>query len=240
MNRKLQVLLLGFIVGLTGCADAKDPFGVSEVPTAENYCVAAQRLVTKTNVAVELVIHSEFDAFVKSKAIIDGPNGPQIQQYNWQDSTGKLQGVSCKLKSADHLNLEFGPGSAGPDGACQDMNRAVFGLVARGVREPTYSRVTFDSLETVTNEDEPGMVGPDWLAPFTMTYVDDSGALHVATKGFIVNFTDPQYEKAPARFRGVHYCHLIAPEYLQALMEGSAEAGVTVGAEVDRSGPPPS
>ena len=29
----------------------------------------------------------------------------------------------------------------------------------------------------------------------------------------------------PGRFRGVQYCHLIAPEYLARLVTGQAEAG---------------
>jgi hypothetical protein len=189
-----------------------------------------------------LIVHDNFDAFVKSKALIDGSvegfvAGPVIQQFNWYDDAGNIQGISCKLKNADHLNIEFGEGTAGPDGLCQDMNRGVFQLVVREVRELAYNKVTFDASETVSNTDQPGMTGPDWLAPFTMTYARD-GTLHIATKGFIVDFSDPRYAKAPARFRGVHYCHLVAPEYFNRLMVGEAEAGATVGRIVEGGAPP--
>jgi len=221
--------------GLLLAACDRDPFALNDVPPVTEYCLAAQSLVTRTVVPMDLVVHDSFDSFVKSKAIIDDTSGkprPVIQQFNWTDADGNVLGISCKLKSADHLNLVFGAGSAGPDGLCQEMNQAVFKLIANRSKGPAYSRVTFNPVETVSNPAEPGMVGPDWLAPYTLTYVED-GALHIASKGFIIEFTDPQYEAAPERFRGVHYCHLIAPDYLAALMEGTALPGVTIGQEVE-------
>jgi hypothetical protein len=117
------------------------------------------------------------------------------------------------------------------------MNRGVFQQVVKGVRELAFNKVTFDAAESVSNTDEPGMTGPDWLAPFTLTYAQD-GILHVAAKGFIVEFADPRYAQAPARFRGVHYCHLIAPDYLTRLMSGKAETGAIVGRVVAGGAPP--
>jgi hypothetical protein len=138
-------------------------------------------------------------------------------------------GISCKLKNADHLVTTFGPGSAGPDGQCQDMNRAVYALVARQVREPAYPRVAFDPQETFVNEGDPGMTGPNWLAPFAMTGVDPDGALRIFTRGFVVTFEDPTYNMLPPRFRGVHYCHFIAPDHLRDLLEGRAKPGAIIG-----------
>ncbi len=224
------------LVVCAGCD--RDPYKLREMPAADDYCLTAQRIITKTDAPVVLDVHDDFMGFVKSKAIIDPERGPVIQQFNWHDADGNLLGISCKLKSADHLNLEFGAGSAGPDGLCQDMNRAVFNLIVKNVRSPVFTRVTFDAAETVQNEEEPGMTGPDWLAPFTMTYVEDD-ALHIASKGFIVEFSDPRYADAPERFRGVHYCHLIAPEYLTALLTGDGKVDAVIGRDVDRSGPPP-
>ena len=218
-------IALAAVVSVAGCASSDEP-ELSEIPAVIDYCLAAQQLVTRTDYRVEVVIHDDFNAFVKSKALIEGP---VIQQFNWLDSNGEVAGISCKLKSADHLNLEFGEGTAGPDGLCQDMNRAVFSRVVRGVSKPAFSKVVFDPNETVVNEEQPGMTGPDWLAPYVATSVDEEGTLTIRTKGFIVDFTDPQYAKAPPRFRGVHYCHFIAPDHLRALMAGSAEPGLSIG-----------
>lgn len=221
-----------------GCASGPgdDRLALRSLPATEEYCRAAQRVVTRTEVPVKLVLHREFDAFVSSKALIEGPT---IQQFNWYDPAGAPLGVSCKLKSADHLNVALGAGAAGPDGLCQDMNRAVYRLVAKDVVRPRYPTVVFDPAETVVNEKQPGMTGPDWLKPYTVTSVDEAGALHIAARGFVVNFTDPQFAKVPERFRGVHYCHFIAPEHLRALLTGAAEPGAAIGRAVDPQRPMP-
>jgi hypothetical protein len=113
------------------------------------------------------------------------------------------------------------------------MNRAVYALVAREIRRPAFPRVVFDPNEIVFNAQEPGMTGPDWLAPYPLTSVGPDGALWIATKGFIVNFNDPLYARMPVRFRGVHYCHFIAPEHLRDLLEGKARPGAVIGQKVE-------
>lgn len=196
-------------------------------------------MTARTPARLELVVHDDFDAFVKSKAIIDGPNGPQIQQYNWRNEAGNVVGVSCKLKTAEHLNSALGPDTAGGEGTCQEFNREVFRLTSQWANPLAYKTVTFDAQEIVENTETPGMTGPDWLAPYEMTYEGDDGALHVRAKGFVVEFSDPRFAAAPPRFRGVHYCHYVAPAHLQALLQGDAPATTVIGREVDRSGPPP-
>jgi len=186
----------------------------------------------------EIQQHDSFDAFVKSKAIIPDADGaiPEIQQFNWPDPQGNVVGVSCKLKSADHLNLAYGDGTAGPDGLCQDMNRSVYRALIDAAPDLRDAMVVFDDNEGVANEEQPGMTGPDWLKPYEVIYVDEGNRLHVWAKGFRVDFTDPRFARAPARFRGVHYCHFIAPDHLLAVMTGDAEPGVIIGREVDTSG----
>jgi hypothetical protein len=96
---------------------------------------------------------------------------------------------------------------------------------------PEVTSVTFDLSESLDTKAQSNMIGPIWLKPFTLTYLDDTGDLHVATKGFVVDFTDPRYQKFPASWRGTHYCHFIAPDYFAALLQGEAEAGAVVGRE---------
>ena len=233
MHRARPVSMV-LALALTACSNG-DEFALRETPSVDDYCQAAQRLVTRTAYPVRVEIHNDFDAFVKSKAIIDGPT---IQQFVWRDADGAAVGISCKLKSADHLNLVFGDGTAGPDGACQDMNRAVFDKVRYGNLRPAYKTVIFDPLETVSNEAEPGMTGPDWLAPYRPVWTDADGALHITAKGFRVDFTDPRFAAAPPRFRGIHYCHFVAPGYLAELLAGRAQPGISIGQLVDTSQPP--
>jgi hypothetical protein len=222
------LLALALLAGCAAPAPRPTP-SLASLPATDSFCLASQQLVTKTAIPMQLVVHGDFDAFVKSKALIEGPT---LQQYNWMDAGGRLLAISCKLKSADHLVVAYGPGSAGPDGDCQDMNRAVYERVVEDVRRPGFADVRFEAGETVSNETTPGMTGPDWLAPFTLTSVDADGALRIATKGFIVEFGDPRYAQLPVRFRGVHYCHFIAPAHLRDLLEGRAQPGAVIGRRI--------
>jgi len=198
----------------------------SKIPAEENYCLEAQRIVTKTAIPMELVVHDDFDSFVKSKAVIEGPT---IHQYSWRDAQGNTQGISCKMKSADHLNIVFGNGSAGPDGYCHDVNRQLYQLLLEESANVAFESVNFDLSESIDTKKQANMIGPVWLEPFTLSYVDTTGALHIATKGFVIDFTDPRYQKFPDSWRGTHYCHLIAPDYLKRLLQGEATAGAIMG-----------
>jgi hypothetical protein len=229
-NSKTLILLVALLV--TACAShPPKAFELSEIPAANSYCLEAQRIVSRTAIPMQLIVHEDFNAFVKSKAVIEGPT---IHQFNWHDPEGKIQGISCKMKSADHLNIAFGAGAAGPDGFCQDMNRQVYRLLQEQIADPIFDSVIFDLSESIDSKEQSNMIGPIWLKPFIMTYLDPAGELHIATKGFVIDFSDPRYQKFPSSWRGTHYCHLIAPEHLAGLLNGEAEAGAIVGREAER------
>jgi hypothetical protein len=225
MRRNLPLSLAALLLPAFTNAPAASQ-GLSEIPANDTYCLEAQRIVTRTDVPMQLVVHADFEAFVKSKAVIEGPT---IHQYNWLDADDNIQGISCKMKSADHLNIQFGGGSAGPDGLCHDMNYQVYKLLLQNIEQPAYDPTTFDLNEKLVSEEQSSMIGPEWLLPFTLTYLDAADGLHVATKGFVIEFSDQRFQKFPDSWRGTHYCHLIAPEYLQRLLQGTAEPGAVVG-----------
>jgi len=230
------IAVAGLSVFVAACSSSPEEFSeLRELPELEKFCMAGQRVVERTGMRFELVVHEDFNAFVKSKAILNGPNGPQIQQYNWYDETGAVTGVSCKLKNESHLNPIYGEGTAGPAGVCQDLNREVFRLASSWLTEPAFTQVSFDADETHTDDGQLIERGPDWLKPFRLTYVSDDGALHVAAKGYVQDFGDPRFQKAPEKFRGVHYCHFVAPKYLAAVLKGEQQPGATIGYEIDLS-----
>jgi hypothetical protein len=218
---------------LAACATtpSTDPYTLNKLPTPENFCLDAQRVVGHTTIPMQVVIHKDLPAFVKSKALIEGPT---IQQFNWYDPDGNIQGYSCKMKSTDHLNAAFGAGSAGAEGYCRTMNEQVYTLVSSTVADPVFDRVIFDSNESADDPEPSKMTGPQWLLPYTLTSVDAAGHLHVAASGFVIEFTDPRYQRFPPSWRGTHYCHLIAPEYLVGLLSGNAKAGAVVGQIIPR------
>lgn len=209
-----------------GCAS--QPAQIAGATPLPEFCLEAQRVIVRTNVTPALVLHADFDAFVKSKAAIEPLT---IQQYIWyeNDDPARPVMVSCKLKSADHLNEAFGAGTSAGNGRCQDMNRLTYDRVRASLGAVNVETLVFDPAEEVRNTENPGMTGPDWLKPYEMTWRDESGVLHLRSKGFRVDWTDPQFAAMPGRFRGVQYCHLVAPEYLARLVTGKAKAGLYVG-----------
>lgn len=219
-----------------GCAS--QPPAIAGSPPLAEFCLEAQRVVVRTQVAPALVLHADFDSFVKSKAAIEPLT---IQQYIWyeDDDPARPVMISCKLKSADHLNEALGPGTSAGNGRCQDMNRLTYDRVRASLGAADVEPVIFDPAEEVRNTENPGMTGPDWLKPYEMTSRDESGALHLRSKGFRVDWTNPQFAAMPARFRGVQYCHLVAPEYLARLVTGKAMAGLSVGRDVVPVAPAP-
>jgi hypothetical protein len=230
-STRILALLLPTLFMVACASHPPQAFELSEIPAANSYCLEAQRIVSRTTIPMQLIVHEDFNAFVKSKTSIEGPT---IHQFNWYDPESNIQGISCKMKSADHLNMAFGAGAAGPDGFCQDMNRQVYQLLLQKTANPALIPVEFDLSESIKSKEQSNMIGPIWLKPFTMTYLDPAGVLHIATKGFVVNFADPRYQKFPPSWRGTHYCHLIAPKYLASLLNGEAAAGAIVGREAER------
>ena len=101
------------LVACTGSSLPKANPALPALPRTEEFCLAAERVVSHARMPMQLVVHGDFDAFVRSKASITGPT---LQQFTWTDAAGNPLGISCKLKSSDQLLQVFGPGSAGPDG----------------------------------------------------------------------------------------------------------------------------
>lgn len=233
MNRlPISVLATAAMVYLAGCTlgDTAAPAAGTNLLTASPaaFCAEAQHRISRTDKAGEFVVHPDFNGFVQSKTSIDPLT---LHAYVWPapDEPGRPLAISCKLKSADHLNAAFGPGTAGPDGLCQDMNRETLRQVRAALPAAAARQVVLDPDENVFNDKQPAATGRDWLAPFLLTTEDDAGALTIHSKGFRVDWLDPRFAAMDARVRGVHYCHLIAPGYLRDLLTGGAAAGVQIG-----------
>ncbi|MEZ5566716.1 MAG: hypothetical protein R3F24_14930 [Gammaproteobacteria bacterium] len=224
------------LVFVAGCA-SQSTSTTQNAPPLDEFCLEAQRVVVRTDVVPALVVHQDFNSFVKSKASIDPLT---IQQYVWyeDDDPTKPLMISCKLKSADHLNEAYGAGTSAGNGRCQDMNRLTWEWVRASLGSRHVEDVVFDEPEEVWNDKNPGMTGPDWLKPYTMAWRDKAGVLHIRSKGFRVDWKDPRFSAMPARFRGVQYCHLITPQYLTRLVTGKAQAGLKIGRDVSNYAPP--
>lgn len=231
-------LLAAAVLSVAGCTVNPPPSSPSmgAALPVEQFCLEAQRVVVGTDHPFLIQLHTDTEAFVRSKAEIAPP---RVHQFIWhEDAAGTRPAmISCKLKSADHLNLVFGEGTAGPAGSCQDMNRLTVDRVLAG-RGGSTPAIVLDPAEGVSTSDGSGMTGPAWLLPYALASRDGSGPLVIHTKGFAVEFLDPRFLDAPEPFRGVQYCHFIAPAYLARLLDGAASPGQLFGVDVtDRADP---
>lgn len=188
------------------------------------FCTEAQYLIAATALPSENVVYADLDAFVKSKA---APKPLVTRQFVHYDANepGLPKMISCKLKSADNLNFEYGAGNAGHEGTCRSVNGLTLERARMARRQSDPASGVFMNVEL--DPDEIGPSGVVWLKPFTMVSVDDNNILHIKSKALFVSWHDERFLKMPARFRGTHYCHLIAPSYLRRLLDGELVVGST-------------
>jgi hypothetical protein len=216
--RRVTALFLGLAtVVLASQANA----GLPLTRTNDSFCEIAQYYIADTAKKPNTVVHADFDSFKKSKTKIDPL---EIHQFVLYADDARLQPrrISCKFKSVDHLVTYYGAAAAGTrQHSCRDlhhrMTRNVFGSLSADER----TRVRFPLERIRLEADVTTLLGSKWVADFSYVWETADGELHLASKALPVDYTDWLWRLAPEKFRGVYYCHLIAPEYLRAIMLGA-------------------
>jgi hypothetical protein len=190
----------------------------------EEFCVRGQQLMARTQLTAQNVLHTDYDAFVLSKAEV---RPLRTEQYHWyqDDARTQMKMISCKMKTADHLRTEYGDSAAGEEGTCAMLNEHTLQSVLAQLKGQRGIRVGYDRGRKVVFESEAlTTMGPEWLAPYEIAWQGPDGALHIKSKAMRNDWLDPRYLNAPPRFRGTRYCHLIAPDYLRRLLSGITAA----------------
>jgi len=137
------------------------------------------------------------------------------------DAAGKdyPQTIMCKMKSWDALDFYY-PGSASAGASCSDINADTYARVLNSLTNPNQepevvTEVVFDEWVTFT--------GQQWTseAPATTAYVSTAdGKVHIVGKPLYVARLNPVPFIGPEK-KGVHYCQIIAPEYLREIIVGN-------------------
>jgi hypothetical protein len=233
MARRIVVMAVAALAGTAaGCAApsargdrAPDPDrAVAEAATtSDHFCSDAQRLITASRVPAVNTVYTDRDAFVSSKASARPLQTRQYGTYE-DESRTQLKMVSCKMKTADHIRTEYGADQAGADASCASLNQHSLDAVLATLSRAERRRLAFGGAagRIVVEPDEVVDNGGDWLKPFTSAWVDPGGVLHLKAKGMNKGWLDPRHASAQPQFRGVRYCHLVAPEYLRRVLLGDA------------------
>ena len=193
------------------------------------FCAWVQQVAAGTALTANVVTHTVFEEFVKSKASYSPLT---VQQY-WSNPVAGPDGlarvVSCKMSTAERINHAYqadapdaAPVAAG-DESCDTVQREVLTALLNTIPREALA-VPPDSLRV--DREERTHIGPMWLRPWPFQPLsrDGAGLLHIHSRALYVPFA--WWIPMPDRFKGAHYCHLIAPDFLEAVLRGELPAGV--------------
>ena len=193
-------------------------------------CARAQGLIAETDVIAENTLHHSYDAFVESKAVAYPLQTQQLYSnpllLNSKLSDSKLYAVvSCKMRTATSIAQAYSTAGesavVGEDQSCHHLVKTIL-MEVRSAMDAKEKTAVFKNI--VVEDEELTFMGPMWLSPwpFQSAYRHQSGTLHLKSRALYV--PGSWYIPAPVAFKGVYYCHLPAPDYLQALLLGQVDA----------------
>ena len=197
--------------------------GPLQVQAAEaEFCAWAQQVIAQTEEVPTVEVNASREAFIESKAF-DQPF--TVQQY-WSSPVGEdgmPSVVSCKMRTAERINNAHTEGAApvaGGDLSCH--------LLHEKMLDAAYTDTPADAQKIarerwVVEEEELTFMGPRWIDPWPFQALSrgEDGSLHLHTRALYVPMA--WWIPMPERFLGNYYCHLIAPDYLRALVRGDLE-----------------
>jgi hypothetical protein len=228
LSGRAAACLVAAIAIVFGAACSSDPPVVTvgepiKVAPLADFCTAGQRAITNARVPITNVVHTDYNAFVQSKPEVKPLTTQQFVTYRGV-GTAQPQTISCKFKSADHIKAEYGSQAAGAPASCAYLNRRTLDAVMNSLTKRERKKLKYNGgTNVLVEEDLMVSMGPQWLEPYQMLSTDLSNTLKIRAKGMRNDWTDPRLANAPARLKGTHYCHLIAPDYLKSLLLGEAK-----------------
>lgn len=183
-------------------------------PVDDQFCARAQKIIASTSMDAINTVHVDYQAYVKSKP---NENPLSTEQYYYYGEDGVARIVSCKMKSTERIIMAHGEQSAGVEQDCKRLNQQSFNEVYAEL-EAHRQKLRFNRSDVVFEEDESVYMGPSWLDPwpYPVATIEDNGKLHIRAKAMHIPYA--WYIPLPERFKGVHYCHLVAPAYLRQLL----------------------
>jgi hypothetical protein len=210
------LLLALFAVALTACARAAPdapPIAATEV----DFCIDFQQQLSRVPLNVINQVHDDWEAFVLSKPSIE----PLVihQMAFTGVAGGSAETVSCKLKGPDHLAEIHGEHNVVTGLTCRDFNRQIVdGQVAALLAEGLTP--VLDPEAFVFVADEQATRGTQWLSskPWQAVRTGEQGGVEIAGKAMSSPLRT--WLPVPRSWRGMFYCHLIAPEHARALLSG--------------------
>ncbi|MBL8631105.1 MAG: hypothetical protein JNM81_15840 [Rhodospirillaceae bacterium] len=213
-----RVMVLALLIGAAGVIGAVQ---AADMPvTDKGFCERAQRDLTGTTLAVNNINYDDYEGFKLSKLKIDPI---ELAQFVLKDAEGRPLRISCKTKTSDHLQDRYGKDAATGDKMCQDINRGTVDAVYAALTDDEKAKLKIARDNVVIEPDVTTYMGSNFVTDYDYVYRGPEAKMHVLAKSLYVSWTNILFAWAPEKFRGVRYCHLIAPEYTKRLILGEAE-----------------
>ncbi len=184
-------------------------------PTNDTLCEWVLQYSTGLDLEPEVQVSTTLDDFAEAKSSA----GPlRVVQYA---SGNPVQAIACKVSSVEGLR-DYGGFDAtqlGVQRTCRETHSQLLTEVAAGV---TAAERAVQPESVILDEDLTAWMGPQWLAPLTPLYRDEGGAWHLQARELAVS--SAWYIPLPQSIKGVHYCYLVAPDYLATVLRGEASS----------------
>ncbi|MEY2625026.1 MAG: hypothetical protein RL412_801 [Pseudomonadota bacterium] len=219
----ISIVALAILTSVTGSNlwAALNTAPASLTTSHRDFCALVQRKLVDTALPLTNKIHTTKEAFTESKA---RAKPIETQQFSETDAGGRLLGISCKTKSADHLRAEHGVSAARdpalPPRSCRDIHREMVVQLWATFDEQTRASSAFAPHQVMLDADTLSYTGSGWIGSPADASVGSDGKLHLRASALFAEWEDWRWKIMPKSFRGNHYCHLVAPERIGALMRG--------------------
>ena len=217
------------------CAAAALSLAISLLPTTstatslasthDDFCGEVQRRLVTTRLPLRNVIEPDFESFKLSKP---GIEPLRTHQFVTRSSDGMPTAVSCKTKSADHLRSVHGPDAAADprvsanQHSCRDVHREMIRDIVAQLSPTERAALREPPQQVMLDADALRYTGSQWVKSSAEAYRGEDGRLHLRAYALFAEWEDWRWKIMPESWRGNHYCHLVAPEYIRALMRGEA------------------
>lgn len=185
------------------------------------FCAWAQQALVHTDLLPQVVVNADRETFIESKSFDEPFTVQQFWSSHREGGVGEPTVVSCKMRTMERINATQqavnGRPPAGVERTCHDLHGDMLDRAYAAV--PAKEQALRREQWSVVEEDLQFM-GPKWLEPWPFKPLTrgENGTLELHTRALYV--PRAWWIPMPDRFLGNYYCHLIAPDYLEALIRG--------------------
>jgi len=183
-----------------------------------SFCNQVQKNIMGINIPVKNNVYKDWESFLISKASVEPLTS---EQFTSLDKNKIPIMISCKMKSADLIQEVHGKNSVNSESmTCRSINEKTMSDIVAGLNEKEKKQLLQNEISYVFDEDISVFTGQSWTKPYQIVFKDKKNVTHIQSKRMQINWNNTLFKLMPERFRGVLYCHLIAPEHAKRIIMG--------------------